>query len=868
MLAPLAWLKEYVDLTLPIKELAERITLAGLAVDAIRQVGDWWDPEFIRVGRVVRVAPHPDADRLVLVDVDFDGDAPQRVVTGAPNLFQYRGVDPLPVLKVAFARAGAVLVDAYSEERPRPMKKLKPSKIRGVESSGMVCSERELGLSEEHEGIILLPEDAPVGTPLRDYLGDSVLELDLTVDMARCYNMIGIAREISALTDAPLHLPPDEFDADGNDQAADYVAVRIDEPTLCNRYTAIVIQDIAIGPSPKWMQERLTKAGMRPINNVVDITNYVMLEWGQPLHAFDYDILTRRAQQVGDATPTIVVRRAAAGEKFTTLDGVERKLDDSMLMIADTLGSVAIAGVMGGLESEVTDNTHTVLLESATFDGINNRRTSRALKLFSEANFRFARGIPSKLNAIAARRAADLMRQYAGGRLVPGMVDAYPVAQSEPIVYTTDSDMARILGMPVTLLQASDALARLDFQVRVVDEPAAHAVTDATLGLVRQAGEPLLECVAPWHRLDIRYPADLCEEVARIIGYEHVGSTLMRDELPNQRTNATLETEEKIRDILIGCGLQDTINYALTTPENHARLIPTAGSGGSANGGDNVADGPFITLANPGAVERRAMRRTLLVSALENLQYNMRYTNRMATFEIGRVYLPENAAADSARPLPVEDRRVCIVLAGPRQPESFYNPAESSGEMDFYDLKGVVETLLERLGFKQGEFEFHARPDAIAFGPRCAEVFVAGQSIGLAGEIHPRVRAAFDLPGTRVNIAELRLEPLVRPGYQHSAVQPISSMPPVVEDLAFVVSEEITLRQLEQAIRAAGGDLLTDLELFDLYRGDPLPVGSKSLAFRVTYQSPDANLRDADVVKLRERIVRRVERETGGKLRG
>ena len=271
---------------------------------------------------------------------------------------------------------------------------------------------------------------------------------------------------MAALTGAPLHLPPDEFAADGNDQAADYVAVRIDEPALCNRYTAIVIQDVTIGPSPMWMQERLTKAGMRPINNVVDITNYVMLEWGQPLHAFDYDILVRRAQQVGDATPTIVVRRAAAGEKFTTLDDVERTLDDSMLMIADTLGSVAIAGVMGGLESEVSDNTHTVLLESATFDGINNRRTSQALKLFSEANFRFARGIPATLNDLAARRAADLMRQYAGGRLVPGIVDAYPVAQSEPIVYTTDSDMARILGMPVTLLQASDALARLDFQVR------------------------------------------------------------------------------------------------------------------------------------------------------------------------------------------------------------------------------------------------------------------------------------------------------------------------------------------------------------------------------------------------------------------
>jgi phenylalanyl-tRNA synthetase beta chain len=856
MLAPLAWLKDYVDITLPIKELTERMTLAGLAVDAIHQVGDWWDPEFIRVGQVLRVAPHPDADRLVLVDVDFGGEASQRVVTGAPNLFQYRGVEPLPVLKVAFARAGATLVDAYSEERPRPMKKLKPSKIRGVESAGMVCSERELGLSEEHEGIILLPEDAPVGTPLRDYLGDKVLELDLTVDLVRCFNMIGIAREISALTGASLHLPPDVFEAEGEDQAADYIAVRIDEPMLCNRYTGIMIQNVVIGPSPKWIQDRLTKAGMRPINNVVDITNYVMLEWGQPLHAFDYDVLLRRAEQVGDKTPTIVVRRAAAGEKFTTLDDVERKLDDSMLMIADTLGSVAIAGVMGGQESEVTDTTRTVLLESATFEGINNRRTGQALKLFSEASYRFARGIPARLNDIAARRAADLMRQYAGGRLVPGMVDAYPVAQVEAIAYTTASDMQRILGMPVTLQQASEALTKLDFQVRVVDAPAAHASADATFALRRQAGEPLLECVAPWHRLDIRYPADLCEEVARIIGYEHVGATMMEDALPTQHRNSLVDTEEKVRDILVGCGLQDTINYALTTPENHAKLSP------GANG--VVDESLFIFLANPLANERRAMRRSLLVSALENLQYNLRYSNRLATFEIGRVYLPERAEG----PLPVEDRRVCLVLTGPRQPQSFYSTTESTAEMDFYDLKGVVETLLQRLGFRSDEVEFRARPDTDSFGPRCAEIIVGGVSLGLAGEIHPRVRTAFDLPAVRINIAELRLEPLARPGWQYSPMRPISSMPPVIEDLAFVVSEEVTLRQLEQAIRAAGGDLLTDVELFDLYRGEPLPVGSKSLAFRVVYQSQDALLRDADVVKLRERIVRRVERETGGKLRG
>src|SRR5713226_663064 len=291
MLVPISWSKGYVDLKLPTKQLADRITLAGLTVDSIEKVGDWWDPELIVVGRLVAVRAHPNADRLVLVDVDYGGSEPEQVVTGAPNLFRYKGMEHLPLLKVAFAHSGSVLIDAYSEEQPRPKKKLKPSKIRGIPSNGMVCSERELGLSEEHEGILLLPEDAPVGMPLRDYLGDEVLELDLTVDMARCLSMIGVAREVAALTNAALHLPPDEGSRfivgplSGGKDAQDYVAVEIADPDLCNRYIGMVIKDVQIGESPKWVQDRLSKAGMRPINNIVDITNYVMLEWGQPLHA-------------------------------------------------------------------------------------------------------------------------------------------------------------------------------------------------------------------------------------------------------------------------------------------------------------------------------------------------------------------------------------------------------------------------------------------------------------------------------------------------------------------------------------------------------------------------------------------------------
>ena len=852
MLVPVSWLKDYVELTLPVADLAHRLTMAGLGVDAIHQSGDWWDPDFIRVGLVVQVSPHPDADRLVLVDVDFGAGQPLRVVTGAPNLYAFKGAPTLPILKVAFARAGAVLVDAYSEERPRPKKKLKTGKIRGVESAGMVCSERELGLSEEHEGIILLPEDAPVGMPLRDYLGDQVLELDLTPDMARCLSLIGVAREVAALTGVPLRLPPDRVETAGAGNAADYFSVRIDEPALCNRYTGMLITNVTIGLSPAWMQERLTKAGMRPINNVVDITNYVMLELGQPLHAFDYDVLVERAKRVGDGLPAIIVRRAEPGEKFTTLDHVERTLPGGALLIADNAGAVAIGGVMGGLESEVGETTRTILLESATFDGINNRTTCRALSLFSEASSRFTKGVPAALAPIAARRAAELMRRYAGGTVTPGMVDVYPVPQQLPMIYTTASDMARLLGMELSLAQIADALQQLDFAVTVVPGPAVDAPADALFALQREPGEPLVEAVAPWHRLDVRIPADLCEEVARMVGYEHVATTLMRDELPTQRRMPLQETEERIRDILLNCGLQDTINYALSSRENHARLLPGVGQ-----------ETPFVTIANPIAPERSILRRALVVSALENLQRNLRFTDRMAVFELGRAFLPE--AGDGV--LPLESRRLCITLVGPRRPASFYSSEADAETMDFYDLKGIVEVLCERLGFKAAEVELRANPDTGTFGPRCADIWLQGKRIGRLGEVHPLVRREFDLPAVRINIAEMEVEPLVLPQWRLDPMRPISSYPPVVEDLAFVVGEEVTNRQIEALLRTTGGELLADVELFDLYRGANLPEGSKSLAYRLTWQSNDSVLKDSDVAKLREKVIRRVERETGGKLR-
>jgi len=858
MLVPISWLKEYVDLTLSTADLAERLTLAGLEIAAVHKIGDWWDPATILVGQVRAVLPHPDADRLVLVDVDYGGAEPQRVVTGAPNLFAYRGLENLPILKVAFAREGAVLVDAHSDQKPLPKKQLKASKIRGVRSAGMVCSELELGLSDQHEGIMLLAEDAPVGVALRDYLGDEVLEVELTPDMARCLSMIGIAREVAALTNANLHLPAANWHPMGDDQASDYVQVQIADPELCNRYTAVLIKDVQIGSSPQWLQERLTKAGMRSINNIVDITNYVMLEWGQPLHAFDYDVLVQRALRVGDSVPTILIQRAQAGEKFTTLDDVPRTLDQSMLMIADTAGSIALAGVMGGQESEVSETTHTILLESATFEGINNRRTAGQLRLPSEASYRFARGVPATLNPLAARHAAELMRLYAGGRIVPGLVDAYPVPQPTRTVYTTVSDTRRLLGMEVTQDAIVDALQRLDFTVKVVDAFAADASADASFALHRLPGESLVEAVAPWHRLDITIPADLVEEVARIIGYEHVGTTLIDDVLPTQRRNEVFETELLVRNLLMGMGLQENINYPLTTPENHDKLraphITQLANGQPAT---------YVTITNPIAPERRVMRRSLIVSALENLARNLRHTPRLATFEVGRVYLPENG--DGV--LPEEDRRLSIALLGPRRASDFYADPGGDEEMDFFDLKGIVEALLYRLGFNADRIDYRARPDTGVFGPRCAEVYLDGQPVGLFGEIHPQVRAAFDLGATRASVAELRIKPLLKPQWELQPMQPISTYPPMVEDLAFVVAEEVTAQQVQQAIRQSADDRLVAIELFDIYRGESLAAGSKSMAYRLTYQSLQRSLTEKEVTHLRQRIIKTVETITGGKLR-
>jgi phenylalanyl-tRNA synthetase beta chain len=693
--------------------------------------------------------------------------------------------------------------------------------------------------------------------PLRDYLGNEVFEIGLTPDMARCLSMIGIAREGGALTNAALHLPPDETAGSGGDEAANYARVEIANPELCNRYIGLVIKDVTIGPSPKWMQEHLTLAGMRPINNIVDITNYVMLEWGQPLHAFDYDQLKLRASRADQTRPVITVRAAQAGEKMTTLDGVEREFDESMLLITDALGSIAVAGVMGGSETEVSDDTRTIFLEAATFDNINNRRTSQKLKLHSEASHRFSRGIPAMLNPIAARRAAALMRDYAGGTIVPGMIDTYPVPQVERVVYTTSSNVRRLLGMEVDLTTIVENLRRLDIASEILPALPEDATGPSVFGLQIEPNEPVARCIAPWHRLDIQVPADLAEEVARIIGYEDIATTLMQDVLPPAHINDTLRVEEQIRDILTGCGLMETINYALTTPENHDKLVRAAA-------GTAEETQRFVTLLNPLNVNRRVMRRSLLVSALENAAYNHRYSQRLANFEIGRVYVPEKGDGK----LPLEERRLSILLTGPRRPASVHPDPAGAEAFDFFDVKGMLEELFARLGLASNGIEYVSQNNHPTFAATSAEIRFHGAVQGMIGEIHPLVLQAFDIPAeARVYVADLAIAPLVKSGWNLQPMKPISIYQPVIEDLAFVVGEEVPSADVQTAIRQAGGTLLSSIELFDIYRGQPIPEGHKSLAYKLTYESLEGNLSESRVQDQRNRIIRRVASVTGGALR-
>ncbi|MCH7479260.1 MAG: phenylalanine--tRNA ligase subunit beta, partial [SAR324 cluster bacterium] len=754
---------------------------------------------------------------------------PITVVTGAPNILGYvkTGLPDQP-LKVALATIGAELYDGHATDGRKL--RLKAGNIRGVRSEGMVCSEFELGLSDDHTGIMILPEDAPTGAPLADYLGDHVLEFDIKGGFAHLQSVFGIARETAVITGNTLKREVVTVGWGGETQGTatpDYLALEIADPDLCARYVAILIEGVKVGPSPFRMQQRLLRAGIRPINAVVDATNYVMTEMGQPLHAFDYGRLRPEAK---GGKPLIRVRRAKPGERMKTLDAVERRFDDQMQLITDGGGPIGIAGVMGGAESEITEATSTVLLESANFEFLNVRRTAQLLKLRTEASDRFGKRMDPELCLPAALRCAFLIAEMCGGRVRPEYGDLYPRPRKpEPIALEPDF-LARLLGMEVPGGEVTRILEALEFRV---------------------TGKGPWQVTPPSHRLDITMPADLVEEVGRIYGYDRMEPTLVRDELPPQHRNRLLEGTERARDLLTGCGLDEIITYSIISLEEEARLSP-----------DGTAPDPadYLALRNPLSADRGHLRRGLLTGGLNTLRTNLRFQSRVAVFEVGAVFHPAPGNV-----LPDEPRRLCALLTGPRREESWQESQETA-LFDFFDIKGVAEALLHGLEIGQPVWE---RGGGGAYHPgRSARMTMAGKTIGHLGELHPKVVAAFGLPPRPVCALECDLDALLELWRENRQMEPISPQPPVYEDLAFIVEESLPGEQVEAMIAQTGRPLLKSVRLFDLYRGDSIGQGKKSLAYALTYQAEDRTLTDAEVAKVRSKIVKRVEKELGAELRG
>ncbi|MBI2831952.1 MAG: phenylalanine--tRNA ligase subunit beta [Chloroflexi bacterium] len=800
MKVSLKWLRDYIEIASTPAEIAGMLTMAGIEVKDLHIIGGKWDN--IVVGQLIDVAPHPNADRLRLTTVDL-GTEKLCVVNGAPNL----GIGD----KVAFARVGAEFIDPHGGQ----VQRLKAAKIRGVESHGMVCSEMELGISNNHEGIMILPADAPVGTSLAKYLGDTVLDMEVTPNRADCLSVIGIAREVAALSGKSVRLPAVDY-REAASPIEQSVSVEIAAPDLCPRYCASLVTGVKIAESPKWMQQRLIACGMRPINNIVDITNYVMLEYGQPLHAFDYEMLRGKK---------IIVRRAGNGEKITSLDGVERVLSGDMLVIADAERAVAVAGVMGGANSEVTEQTTSILLEAASFNPASIHHTGSTLRMPSEACMRFERAIRAELAPLALKRATQLFLELAGGEAAKGVIDVYPGKVERQPIPVSLSEVKRILGVEFSLNHVTQALTALGFDCQKGGSPSEIRVT------------------APYWRGDIRLKVDVIEEVARVIGYDKIPMTLLGEPLPGQNPVPVIGLKQKICRSLAGYGFHEGVTYSLASLELLTRLIPEP----------HPLEPPPVRLDNPMSAEQEYLRTSLRANLLVAFAANRRHEDGgIRLFEAGKVYLPHR------KELPEEREMVCGVMGGSRFDASWHGNNES---LDFYDAKGIVEALLGHLGI---DATFEKGADEGLHPGRQAAIVKGDTKLGIVGEVHPRVAQAFEIAES-VYLLELNLAALLPFATVDRVFHPVPRFPSVVRDIALIVDAGVSHRQVHDIIRSFS--LVTEAKVFDVYSGEQVPPGKASLAYRLVYQSPSHTLTDDDVNKVQEKILARLSRELGATLR-
>ena len=789
-----SWLKDYVAINMDPEQLAEALTMAGLEVESISDRYGYLDS--VVVGRIDQVKPHPNADKLTICRVHTK-DRDWSVVCGAPNVREG--------MLAPLAKPGTVLPEGFQ---------LGKSIIRGESSEGMLCSEAELGLGIDKSGIMALDSSLNAGDGLAVALGlsDAVFELDLTPNRPDCLSVIGIAREIAAIQKTPLNYP-DYTIEDKADTIHKISSVKIEAPDHCPRYSARLVENVTVKTSPFWLQDRLLSIGLRPINNIVDITNFVMMETGQPLHAFDFDFLTENR---------IVVRTAAEDEKFVTLDEKQRTLGAEMLMICDGAIAVGVGGVMGGLNSEIEAATTRVLIEGAYFNPVSIRKTSKKLGLGTDASHRFERGVDPEGTVRAVNRAAKLMVELGGGSLVEGIIDEYPNPQTVKSVDLSIRRTHRLLGIKPDAKRIKDLLESIEFKVEKITS---------------EDSDKRLNVVPPTFRVDISRPEDLMEEVARLSGYDNIPITFPTMPAEGRTADHYLELRNRIKKLMNGFGFTEAITYSFASElsGNHLRLKA------------KDARRSFIHILNPLTEDQTVMRTSLVPGLIEAAVYNIaRQVKNLKLFEIGKIFIKSDR-----QDLPLEPEILAALWTGARNDVSWHSREIPS---DFYDIKGVAEGLIHAL--KIEKLRFTKMPAECCDYTRpgyTAQILAAGLQVGLVGEIHPRVRGNFDLKQTAY-IFELELDKIISLIPPATGSRSSPRFPAIYRDITVIVDRGIETQTVLEAVDDIGEDLVERLHLFDVFEGDPIAAGKKSVSFRVTYRSSTKTLEDDDVNDLHRAI--------------
>jgi phenylalanyl-tRNA synthetase beta chain len=834
MRVPLSWLRDYVDFDLTPEQLAERLTLLGIEVKGIEKWGSDW--RNVVVGELLTVEKHPRADRLSLTTVTIGSGEPLEIVCGATNI--------APGQRVPVALPGAVLPGERRIERTEKM---------GVVSNGMLCSGDELNLTGDADGILILPPDAPLGIALTELYGDVVLDVDVKPNRGDLLSLVGLAREVAAVTGAEIRFPDTEPNESGP-SIESLLAIDVEDPALCSRFVARWVADVTIGASPDRVQMRLRAAGQRPVSNVVDASNYVMLELGKPIHTFD-------AAGVGESAGRrrIVVRRAAPGERLETLDHVVRDLDPETLLIADATHPLGIAGVMGGADSEVSAATRDVIVESAIFDPISIRRTVQRYGLRSEASLRFEKGQEVRLARLGADRTARLVAEWAGGTVASGRIDTAPAEPGPGRVAFRPGRVNRLLGTSLDSAVQVDLLSRVGIGAEQAgaDERIVVAADPKPLEVEPGGMETVVAIVPTWRR-DIAIEADVTEEVARVHGYDQVPGILPHTPMPPYR-HQPLELRDAIRETLAGAGVTEVVTHALVSPQLAERFrweaVPPRVDGGDPEGGR------LVTVGNPLSVDHSVLRPSLVGSLVEVVSANVRHGSEdISIFEIGKGYGYGDGATR-------EWWRLAVALTGAAEPAS-WNRAPRAYDID--DAKGIVELICRRLGFGAPTYETLSGEQLLHPG-RAATVRAAGEGRtvfgGFLGELHPTVAEQWELRGARVIVAELDIAGLAGGSKPRVIASAPPRHPPAERDLAIVVGEDRQAGAVLASIRAHGGSNLGDVTLFDVYRGAPLAPGEKSLAVRLSFGSSDRTLTEAEIDAAMDAVRRGLADDVGARIR-